>query len=102
MNRFKILKEEDPFKDTPRGDLCKYSVSGVVYPGWRIDVPNEPTSIILKVPTNFLKFAAVLKNFRIEIENDKRIEIFEGEYVKNSPYNTKDRAHFRGTVSTPF
>lgn len=104
MNRFKILKEEDPFKKNLQGDSRKYRISKTTYRGWLIEPQDRSglTSIILKIPDNFLKFAIALKNIKIEIECNGRLDIFEGSYVKNSPYNIKGRAHFSGTVSTPF
>ena len=107
MDRFKILRDVDPFAKKAL-DSCKFNIMGVSYRGWRIE--NDPTlecpygtSIILEVPENVLKFFMALKNITIEIQSKDKLETFKGEQVKKSTYCTKrkgksSKIHFLGNI----
>jgi hypothetical protein len=98
MDRFKILKGVDPFANRPL-DPCKFNIMGVDYRGWRID----DTSIVIEMPDNPLKFLSTIKGLKIEIHTKDKVEIFQGEQVKNSSYMNvrqkgKTRVHFSGKI----
>jgi hypothetical protein len=106
MDRFQILKGADPFAKKPQGDPYKFNLMGMTYKGWMIKTPPtfEETSIILEVSENQQKFLPTLKTVNIEIEFKDKFEIFEGTWIKNSPYKQaskqkgKVRAHFTGRI----
>jgi hypothetical protein len=104
MDRYKILKGEDPFADIPHGDACTYNLMGVNYRGWRID----NTQLIVAINKNALKYLMALKNpqLKINFPSDSHIvwQLFEiYALVSQDAYlDTKKRplikAEFSGRV----
>jgi hypothetical protein len=55
------------------------------------------------MPDNPLKFLSTIKGLKIEIHTKDKVEIFQGEQVKNSSYMNvrqkgKTRVHFSGKI----
>jgi len=104
MDRFKILKDVDPFADLPKGDACTYKFMGADHRGWRID----DDALIVDMGVNVLAYLEVLKKAAIEIhyKDDIKIEIFQIESIfKKTPFKDprtkrdKVKVHFIGRVT---
>ena len=108
MDRFKILKEKDPFEDMPRGDTRKYKFMRMNHLGWEIDEHR----IIVDMNKNAFSFLSSLKEiiFEISTKDGSKIEEFKVEKIfnkilhKNKKQETRFKVHFEGkyiSVKTP-
>ena len=88
MDRFQILKDEDPFKDMPHGDGCKYEIMGEKYRGWRI----SETSLLIDMPENAMNYLLNLKEAIIELhfKQEEKVKYFKVfRLVNKDPYIDK-------------
>lgn len=88
MNRYKILKGEDPCSDSPDGDPFKFILANARYKGWVV----SPTEIILEVPKNVgLFLLTCAKDRYVEIKkNDGKNGMFKIDSIYKTDYKARD------------
>jgi len=105
MDRFQIIKDIDPFIDMPHGDGCLYQIMGDKYKGWRVDC----TTLILDMSENSLGYLLALKDKKLQVTCNKKIEIFEilriitkTGYIDKRTKSKRVKVQFEGQILIPF